>query len=86
MAVAEDDPNTDKIRIDREVFKVSKQHLTGAQLRTLPDPDLGPDVDLFLEGRGDKEDKLIADDEKVKMRDGLRFFTAARSINPGASA
>lgn len=79
-------PNTDNIRIDREHFKVDKQTLTGAELRALPEPDLGDDVDLYLEGRGGDEDRVIANDEKVKMRDGLRFFTAARNINPGAAS
>jgi hypothetical protein len=79
-------PKTYNIKIDRDHFKVTEESLTGAQLRALPDPDLGDDVDLYLEGRGGEDDRLIADDETVQMKDGLHFFSAARTINPGASA
>lgn len=70
------------IRIDREHFKVSAVSLTGAQLRTLPTPEIGPDRDLFevVPGGSDKKIEL---NEAVVMRDGLRFFTAPAQINPG---
>ena len=35
------------IQIDREHFTVSEPALTGAQLRQLPNPLIGPDRDLF---------------------------------------
>ncbi len=70
------------IKIDRGQFKVTESALTGAQLRQLPEPDIGPDRDLFevVPGGSDRKIELT---EVVKMRDGLRFFTAPAQINPG---
>ena len=70
------------IRIDREHFKVQSPSLTGAQLRQLPSPPIGPDRDLFevVPGGSDRKIELTED---VAMRDGLRFFTAPAQINPG---
>ena len=72
-----------EIKIDRTVFKVTEHFLTGAQLRLLPSPPIGPDRDLFEVVPGGSDEK-IADTQKVKMRDGLRFFTAPAQINPGS--
>lgn len=71
-----------EIRIDRNEFKVDKTHLTGRELRLLPTPHIGPERDLFEVVVGGS-DRKIEDNEKVKMRDGLRFFTAPAQINPG---
>jgi Multiubiquitin len=71
------------IKIDRAEFKVPERFLTGAQLRRLPNPPVGPDRDLFEVVPGGSDEK-IADDKEVKMRDGLRFFTAPAQINPGS--
>jgi hypothetical protein len=70
------------IQIDREQFTVSQSVLTGAQLRQLPNPPIGPDRDLFEVVPG-RPDRKIANDERVEMHDGLRFFTAPAVINPG---
>ena len=70
------------IQIDREHFAVSQPALTGAQLRQLPNPPIGPDRDLFEVVPG-HPDRKIANDELVEMHDGLRFFTAPAVINPG---
>jgi hypothetical protein len=72
-----------EIKIDRAEFKVRERFLTGAQLRRLPNPPIGPDRDLFEVVPGGSDEK-IADDQEVKMRDGLRFFTAPAQINPGS--
>jgi hypothetical protein len=71
------------IQIDREHFKVTKAKLTGAELRRLPNPDVPADRDLY-EVRPGEDDELIHDSDVVKMRNGLRFFTAPGQINPGA--
>jgi hypothetical protein len=71
------------IKIDRTEFKVKEHFLTGAQLRALPRPPIGPDRDLFEVVPGGSDEK-IADTQEVKMRDGLRFFTAPAQINPGS--
>jgi hypothetical protein len=70
------------IKIDRTEYEVRERSLTGAQLRQLPNPPIGPDRDLFEVVPGGSDIK-IADDREVKMRDGLRFFTAPAQINPG---
>lgn len=70
------------IKIDRETFKVAKEQMTGRELRLLPKPPIGPDRDLFEVIPGGS-DKKIADDTIVKLKDGMRFFTAPAQINPG---
>lgn len=71
------------IKIDRETFKVAKEQMTGRELRMLPNPPIGPDRDLFEVVPGGS-DKKIADDTIVKLKDGMRFFTAPAQINPGS--
>jgi hypothetical protein len=71
------------IKIDRTEFKVKEHFRTGAQLRALPHPAIGPEFDLFEVVPGGSDEK-IADTQEVKMRDGLRFFTAPAQINPGS--
>lgn len=75
-------PKGFEIKIDRTTYKVRQEVLTGAELRRLPDPDIGPDRDLFEVVPGGSDLK-IEPDAKVKMRNGLRFFTAPAQINPG---
>lgn len=70
------------IHIDRKQFKVAEEKLTGSVLRSLPDPDIGPEFDLWLEVPGG-EDERIENGETVKLRNGMHFFTAPSVINPG---
>jgi hypothetical protein len=70
------------IKIDRTEYRVRERQLTGSQLRLLPTPPIGPERDLFEVVPGGS-DRKIADEMEVKMRDGLRFFTAPAQINPG---
>ena len=72
------------IQIDRSRYDVKKAVLTGAELRALPNPDIPTDRDLFEVVPGGTDLK-IETAAKVKMRDGLRFFTAPGHINPGFS-
>jgi len=75
-------PDEFHIQIDRVHFTVNQRKLTGAQLRALPTPPIGSDRDLYEIRPGD-QDRLIGDAEEVAIRDGLRFFTAPKHINPG---
>ena len=75
-------PKVFEIKIDRTNFKVREMILTGAQLRRLPEPDIGTDRDLFEVVPGGSDLK-IETDAAVEMRNGLRFFTAPTQINPG---
>ena len=70
------------IKIDRTEFQVPERKRTGEQLRQLPKPPVGPDRDLFEVVPGGS-DRKIENNEEVRMRDGLRFFTAPAQINPG---
>jgi Multiubiquitin len=70
------------IQIDRVHYKVTKHVMTGLELRHVPPTPIGPDRDLFEVVPGGT-DRKIADDEKVEIRDGKRFFTAPAQINPG---
>lgn len=77
-----DRPDAFVIKIDRTTYKVHQPVMTGAELRRLPDPDIGPDRDLFEVVPGGSDLKIEAD-TPVEMRNGLRFFTAPAQINPG---
>jgi len=85
--VAKKPPKPEKqvvIHIDRKPFKVMEDEMSGTELRSLPDPDIGPEFDLWLEVPGG-EDKRIENEEAVKLRNGMHFFTAPSVINPGRS-
>ena len=72
-----------EIHIDREHFTVELESMTGAQLRQLPTPPIGPDRDLFEVVPG-AADRKVGDSEIVRLRNGQRFFTAPSNINPGS--
>ena len=71
------------IQIDRIQYTVFDEKLSGAQLRKVPPNLIPPERDIFQVIPG-HPDQQIKDDETVEMRDGLRFFTAPNTINPGA--
>jgi len=82
-------PEKDKqitIHIDKEKFRAPAGTLTGAELRALPAPPLGPDVDFYVEVPGPGPDELIDDARSVDLKNGMHFFTAPRSITPGVAA
>jgi Multiubiquitin len=83
---AQNDPQQREyeIHIDSVVFKVPSPSLSGAALRQLPSPPLGPDVDLWEDVPGGA-DVLVGDDQVVELKEGMHFFTAPANINPGAS-
>lgn len=71
-----------RIRIDRAEYVVRAERLSGAELRQVPPTPIPPDRDLYLVVPG-HDDRKIGDDDSVEMRNGLRFFTAPSTINPG---
>lgn len=79
-------PKTVTIHIDQEIFKVPGPTISAADLRALPEPDIGQDRDVYLEVPGPREDDLITDGEVVTLRNGMHFFTAPSTINPGHAA
>lgn len=70
------------IHIDREHFTVTKDSMTGAELRNLPHPPIGADRDLFEVVPGGTDCK-IGNDDVVEIKNGKRFFSAPAQINPG---
>ena len=72
------------IQIDRIQYPWSDEKINGDQLRHLPQPPIPPERDLFqvIPGRPDLK---IKDDDPVEVHDGLRFFTAPNTINPGTN-
>ena len=80
-------PDTDKvftIQIDRVQYELSENRLTGVDLRNLPTPPIPPERDLFeiIPGHPDRK---VEDGDRILIRDGLRFFTAPNTINPGSN-
>ncbi len=70
------------IVIDKKEYKTPEPIMTGAQLRQLAVPPIGPEYDLFEIVPGE-DDKLIGDNEPVDLKNGDRFFSAPHNINPG---
>jgi len=75
-------PKVFHIQIDREHYEVADEQMTGAQLRQVPSPPIPPDRDLYQVVPG-HPDLKIEDQDVVEIRNGLRFFTAPGTINPG---
>lgn len=72
------------IQIDHKPYKAQKSPMTAEELRVLAEPDIGADRDLFLTVPGPADDDLVEDGESVELTRGMHFYTAPRSINPGA--
>jgi multiubiquitin len=72
------------IHIDRDRFEVNGPTITGAGLRALPGEPIGPERDLFEVVPGG-QDRLIADDQVVELKNGMHFITAPRHVTPGAA-
>ncbi len=75
-------PKVFHIQIDREHYDVEAAEMTGAQLRQVPPAPMPPERDLFEVVPG-HPDRKIENDDIVEIRNGLRFFTAPGTINPG---
>lgn len=75
-------PSIFHIQIDREHYEVSEAEMSGAQLRQVPPTPIPPERDLFEVVPG-HPDRKIENDDVVEIRNGLRFFTAPGTINPG---
>ncbi len=73
-----------QIQIDRTHFTVTQAKLTGLEIRNLPEPPIPPERDLFEVVPGGS-DRKIEDATIVEIRNGLRFFSAPGTINPGRS-
>lgn len=72
------------IFIDHVKYDAPSEHMTGAQLRSLPKPPIAEDRDLWLEIPGPKDDELIDPVKKYEVKAGSHYYTAPKTINPGA--
>ena len=70
------------IVIDSKKYRAPARVMTGAQLRRLANPDIGPDFDLWQEIPGD-EDNLVGDHERIRLSNGMGFYSSSCEINPG---
>ncbi|WP_322921656.1 multiubiquitin domain-containing protein [Nocardioides renjunii] len=75
-------PEKIPIYIDGTKYQAHANELTGTQVRALAQPPVGEDRDLWLDVV-DELDRLVGNDEVIKMVDRMRFFTVPRVINPG---
>jgi hypothetical protein len=71
------------IHIDKHQVFAPKEIMTGSELRVLVTPPIGPERDLYLEVHGQNQDRLIGDDEPVHLEEGMHFYSAPKSLNPG---
>lgn len=72
-----------KIHIDKKLREAQKTPMTGAELRDLAEPKIGPERDLYLEVSGRGQDRLIRNDEPVDLENGMHFYSAPSTVNPG---
>lgn len=70
------------IHIDKKQYKVEEESLTGAELRAVPDPVISADYQLTLQVPGG-EDRQIADEEMVVLKNGMHFFSVPKNLNAG---
>lgn len=70
------------IHIDREMFKVDQETITGAELRALPTPPIGADRNLYRVVPGG-QDVRINDADVVDLERGMHFVTAPKNVTPG---
>ncbi len=70
--------------IDGTKFDAPSEVMTGAALRNLPSPPVPADRDLWLEVPGKGDDELIEPDKTYKVKPGSHYYTAPKTINPGA--
>lgn len=74
--------NDNVIHIDKKMYKVQEDQLTGAALRALPDPDIASNYELVLQVPGG-DDRQIADDELVTLKNGMHFFSVPKNLDAG---
>lgn len=73
------------IHIDHKPYQVKQRVLNGSQLRTTAKPPISADYDLWLEIPGPGDDQKIGDQQPVRLKNGMQFYSVLREINPGAN-
>lgn len=72
------------IHIDHKKYEVKRDVVTGAAVRHIAEPPVGPDYDLFLETPGPGDDEKVPDDRHIHLEYRMSFYSVPRHINPGA--
>ena len=75
-------PEVLRITIDDVQYTPPKAAMTGQELRALPNPPVAATRDLWLDVPG-KDDLKIAAGQIVNLANGMVFYTAPSTINPG---
>lgn len=73
------------IEIDNKPYKAPKTPMTGAELRALAHPPIGPERDLFRVVPGPEDDVKVGNSDPVDLKPGMHFYSAPTSINPGGT-
>lgn len=60
------------IFINDRKYVVEERTMTGAQLKMLA--GIAPANQLFLESHGHDDDLPVRDDEKIKLKSGMKFY------------
>lgn len=71
------------IFIDDVKYNAPANLMTGQALRSLPQPPIGADLDLWLETPGPADDVLIRPEKEYEVKPGSKYYTAPSTINPG---
>lgn len=71
------------IEIDHKPYKAPKTPMTGLELRSLAQPPIGSDRDLFRVTPGPDDDVKVKDGDSVDLKPGMHFYSAPKTINPG---
>jgi len=80
-----DDRRVIPIFIDDVKYDAPAHQMTGAELRSLPNPPIGQDRDLWLETAGPSDDVLIRPELTYDVKPGSKYYTAPSTINPGGA-
>lgn len=73
------------IFIDDVKYDAPSHIMLGSAIRLLPNPPVGPELDLWLEVPGPRDDELIRPEMEYEVKSGSKFYTAPSTINPGSS-
>ena len=71
------------IHIDHKQYTAPKTPMNGLELRALAEPDIGVDHHLYQVMPGPADDDLVEDAENVALKNGMHFYSAPKTINPG---
>lgn len=75
-------PKHMNIVVDTKAIVSENESVTGAIIRRLIAPPIGPDRDLYRDIEGAPDEK-IEDDEVVTLTKGAEFYSVPRVIAPG---